>query len=177
MAEKWKKLDKYYMISNMGRVLSLHTDKFLNPSPDSDGYPCITIRRNGVVQTLKVHILVAGFFCDKVPGAKQVNHKDGDKSNFKESNLEWIDQPGNIKHAYDTGLMPKGENKTLAALKEKDVEKIKRAMVAGKTDSELAQQYDVHSGTISAIRKQKTWTFVLPGLKLEPDPPSELATE
>ena len=37
-------------------------------------------------------------------GYSVINHKDGNKWNFKLNNLEWVTQSYNVKHAYYTGL-------------------------------------------------------------------------
>ena len=52
-----------------------------------------------------IHRLVATLFLDTPSSDKiQVNHIDGDKSNNKASNLEWVNPKDNIKHMHESGL-------------------------------------------------------------------------
>jgi hypothetical protein len=48
-----------------------------------------------------LHRLVAKIFIPN-PDKETVNHKDGNKLNSKASNLEWMTNSENIKHAHDT---------------------------------------------------------------------------
>ena len=52
-----------------------------------------------------VHKAVALAFLGPPPNKNSwINHKDGNKTNNKASNLEWGSPGHNMKHAYDTGL-------------------------------------------------------------------------
>ncbi len=57
---------------------------------------------------MQVHRLVALAFCPRLEGKPWVNHKDGDPANNQASNLEWASPAENAKHAYETGLRPRG---------------------------------------------------------------------
>jgi len=61
---------------------------------------------NGKIAKLKVHRLVAILFYGKIDNM-EVNHIDGDKSNNKLYNLEWISHTDNLNHAFKTGLTSK----------------------------------------------------------------------
>lgn len=50
------------------------------------------------------HRLMAETFIPNPDRLPVVNHKDGNKLNWKVSNLEWCDQSTNVRHAYRTGL-------------------------------------------------------------------------
>ena len=45
-----------------------------------------------------IHRLVAEAFLDRLPGQKEVNHKDLDRHNNKVDNLEWVTHSENIQH-------------------------------------------------------------------------------
>jgi len=109
MREIWKTIDGYpdYIISNLGRVYSNRRNRMLKISLDQDGYPRVNLSHNNYWVNKSIHRLVAFAF---VPGYFEgavVNHKDGIKSNCKDSNLEWITQGDNIRHAADVGLTPR----------------------------------------------------------------------
>jgi hypothetical protein len=57
-----------------------------------------------VQKTALVHRLVASAFIDNPLGLPQINHKDGNKKNNNTSNLEWVTQKGNNRHAIKTNL-------------------------------------------------------------------------
>ncbi|MGE7934671.1 hypothetical protein [Viridibacillus arvi] len=59
---------------------------------------------DGKYQLIRVHRLVAIAFVRRRVGMKIVNYIDGNKQNNVATNLEWADNKGNNKHAYDTGL-------------------------------------------------------------------------
>ena len=56
------------------------------------------------VKTFTIHKLVASNYIDNQYNKPQVNHIDGNKSNNHVSNLEWVTQSENIRHAINTGL-------------------------------------------------------------------------
>lgn len=68
-------------------------------------YPTITYPGP---QTVHVHRLLAYMFVEKPEDFMDceyvVNHKDGVKTNFELSNLEWVTYSRNATHAYETGL-------------------------------------------------------------------------
>ena len=71
-----------------GRLLSLQKDP--------RGYIHVSIND----RTYLVHRLVAKAFLDNPLNSKEVNHKDGNKSNNMVENLEWTSRSQNEKHAY-----------------------------------------------------------------------------
>lgn len=50
---------------------------------------------------VSVHRLVASHFV-KGDTNLEVNHKDGDRTNNRSDNLEWVTRSENIQHSYDT---------------------------------------------------------------------------
>ena len=68
-----------------------------------NGYAYVTLSKNNKRKTKRVHRLIATAFWGDRP-EKQINHKNGDKTDNRLSNLEYCTQSENMKHAYDTGL-------------------------------------------------------------------------
>lgn len=101
-----------YQVSNLGRVKSLpkmvgfrpQAEKLIAIFVDKHGYYKTNLYKNKTHRQVYVHILVAQAFIPKIEGKSQVNHKDGDKSNNFDYNLEWCTAQENIVHAYSTGL-------------------------------------------------------------------------
>lgn len=93
-------------VSNEGRVRSLlrGTPRVLKPQTDNNGYYRITVTVERVKATYKVHREVAKAFIDNPDNLPQVNHKDGNKTNNRVSNLEWMTNRENAHHAINNGL-------------------------------------------------------------------------
>lgn len=114
MEEIWKDIKGYeglYKISNYGRVESLPKNRYgskksiiLKPFLDKDGYLNIGLCKNNVVTKHKVHRLVAQVFINNCHNKPQVNHKNGIKDDNRVTNLEWVTNGENQKHAWKYGL-------------------------------------------------------------------------
>ena len=148
-----------YLISNDGVVFSEQSLAILKPF-DNNGYLVVDLFANAVRQRVPVHRMVAIAFISNPENKPFVNHIDGNKHNNNVENLEWCTASENSIHAIATGLSPIGSQKTLAKITEKDVLEIQALFEAGKADFEIAIQFGVTSGVISAIRLGKTWKHV-----------------
>jgi hypothetical protein len=103
--ENWKEIPNYknYYVSNDGRICSFKEtyNKYalLTPYLNSKiGRYYVKIKD----KNLSVHRLVALCFVDgRTEEKNTVNHKDGNPLNNHHTNLEWVSQSENNKHAYD----------------------------------------------------------------------------
>lgn len=92
-----KQIRRGYCMANIkSRILKIQTF--------GSGYPGLVLTKNGRKKRFSIHRLLALHFISNPGGKKYVNHKDGDKTNFALTNLEWSTQSENMKHAYSTGL-------------------------------------------------------------------------
>jgi len=99
----FKSFGRYNVYAD-GRVYSNITNRWLKPSVDKSGYHSLRLSTDSGVIRIKVHRLVAKVFIPNQNNFPQINHKDGNKSNNKVSNLEWCTAFHNNKHARDSGL-------------------------------------------------------------------------
>ena len=112
MQEIWKDIPDYeglYQISNLGNVKSLsfgnlNSEKLLKSSPTNCGYYKVQLYKNHHAKMHYVHRLVASSFIPNPNNKPQINHIDGDKSNNRALNLEWVSAKENTKHATNIGL-------------------------------------------------------------------------
>lgn len=103
--ENWKEIPNHdgFYVSNDGQVCSFKKtyNKYALMTP------CLNSRVGRYYvkigdKNLSVHRLVALCFVDgKTEEKNTVNHKDGDPLNNHYTNLEWVSQSENNKHAYD----------------------------------------------------------------------------
>ena len=86
-----------------------------------------------------------------------MNHKDGNKTNNKVDNLEWVTHKENILHAHKMGLvdLSKGNNHYNTKIKDEEIPKIFKMKKDGLKNYEIAKIYNVNPTTISKILKGK----------------------
>lgn len=154
-----------YDVSNFGRIRSWVAG---GPKPgvrsevprirlqwtSREGYVCVTISNNKKRKSFLVHRLVAIAFLSFRDG-REVNHKDGVKSNNKLSNLEWSTSHENMEHASKFGLLPAGERHGMARLTEIQVREI--LLKKGSSPSKLAKEYGVSRGAVRGILDGVNW--------------------
>lgn len=114
MKEEWRAVPGYeglYEVSNMGRVRSLDrmvkggkgsnrlaNGIILKPYVSSNGYPTVSLNKDGKARVVKVHRLVAMAFIPNPNNLPMINHKDECKLNNCVDNLEWCTATYNLNY-------------------------------------------------------------------------------
>jgi len=93
-----------YYCNESGLIYSGKSKKFISNFDSKKGYLNSYIYIDSVKKTFKTHRIVAECFIENTQNKPQINHIDGNKKNNHVSNLEWVNNSENIKHAYKIGL-------------------------------------------------------------------------
>lgn len=91
---------RYVFKSDIGRDI-LRKGKVLSLTKRRDGYLHVGLYFTKKQYMLKVHRLVAETFLDRIDGKPEVNHMNGNKSDNRVENLEWVSREENMSHSYE----------------------------------------------------------------------------
>lgn len=100
-----------YYATYDGRIISVrriantgiggnHRDRVLAIALNHGGYPRVTLWYGKRKQTISVHRLVASAWIPNPDNLPEVNHIDGNRTNNRADNLEWVSRSANQTHAY-----------------------------------------------------------------------------
>jgi hypothetical protein len=158
MSETWVSIPDWdqYEASTLGRIRRRFV---LRTRAQRRGYLEIKLSKDGKAKTKLVHRLVASAFLG-VNNDKHVNHRDGDKTNNRPDNLEFVSEAENKKHAAALGLMQHSENRYNAKLKNVDVIKIRELALSGVSHAQLAARFGVSQPIVTRIVNRKIWRHV-----------------
>lgn len=123
--EQWRDIPGYegrYQVSDVGRVKAperyvrfvsktgndarrLRAEKVMATQLQNSGYEIVHLLANAHSRkAFTVHRLVAAAFVPNPAALPEVNHRDGNKTNNRASNLEWVSRTDNKLHAVSMGL-------------------------------------------------------------------------
>ena len=106
MREIWKDIKGYeglYEISDSGRIRNSR-GKILKQSIGTSGYYTTHLYNHTKRQTVMAHRLVAKTFVPNPENKREVNHINGNKTDNRAQNLEWVTPRENITHSYANSL-------------------------------------------------------------------------
>lgn len=171
--ERWKEIatpKRYYMISNMGRVLSKRrvlvdkngkvrnwAERLLASNlgggngPNGPKYLCIVLEGRNYF----IHRLVANAFVPNPQRKRCINHKNGNKQDNRAANLEWTTHSENMVHASRTGLL---RNNKLNVTCVRIILWLLRDKIL--REKVIAEVFGINVVIIQGIRKGSLWKHV-----------------
>lgn len=106
----WKSIKGYeglYEVSTLGEIKSFHngTEKLIKCTiHKQNGYAYFQLVKNGQKKTMRLHKVVMVTFIGE--SEKIINHKNGDKSDNRLDNLEYISSRENTSHYWKDLKLP-----------------------------------------------------------------------
>ena len=158
-----------YSATDSGDIYSHHRfEPFpLKQTLHTQGYKQVNLKTAKGFRTRLVHVLVLEAWIGPRPDGMVTNHKNGDKTDNRLENLEYVTQTENMKHAYALGLSPKpptryGED--LKHLAKMTTQKV--LALRAETDREpgylerFGVKYGISAATVSKILLRQTWKHI-----------------
>lgn len=166
--EQWKDIPGYegkYQVSDQGRVYNIKRGTLISGWVNSHGYQDVRISSIGNVRKkFKLHRLVMLAFEGECPIEKEVNHKNGIKTDNRLVNLEYCTQAENHFHAVHVlGAMkppPAPPPPKPQKLDASDVVLIRKLFADGANKKSLARLFGVTRHTVRSIIQRKIWKHV-----------------
>lgn len=158
--EIWKDIEGYeglYQVSNMGRVKSFlqrSSGKIRLLKLHNRGYNSVSLKKAGKPKWFFVHRLVATAFIPNPEHKREVNHINGNKTDNRVCNLEWVSSSENKRKGFDTGLL---SNRNRRKLTYEQAEEIRKKYARGVTKYMLTKEYGLCNRSITDIINHKTY--------------------
>lgn len=168
--EIWKPMPfvgfDHYSISNIGRVR--------RDTPGRGGagcliktswgrrinwYPQVKLYNKMKTRGVLIHRAVAlAFLGQPIPPAMEVNHKDGDKTNSRVENLEWVTRLQNTIHAHAMGLIAKPHAVKLTAMMVMQIRK--ECSERKQFQRVIAHKYNISPSMVCKICCRVSWAHL-----------------
>lgn len=153
---------KYRLRSKWGTVTEqTKPDQIVSGEIGSHGYRVVAFYVHRKRHRFLVHRLIAKAFVTGYAGGLTVNHINGDKTDNRAKNLEWVTLAENTRKQWETGLVNlRADNNPNRKLNAAKVCAIRSRLADGEQLSSLALEFSVSTSTIDFIQKRKRWASV-----------------
>lgn len=167
--EEWRDIQGYegvYQVNPIGQVKRIGGGSgavrglVLKDFDNGHGYRYISLSKDGKGRNYYIHVLLATAFIPNPERKPQINHRNGQKSDNRLENLEWVTLSEQMIHAYGTGLAPSGEYNHMAKLTEYEVGVIRRLHMAGVARPVIASSFGISKATVHRIVHRELWRNV-----------------
>jgi hypothetical protein len=169
--ERWLPVPGYegfYDVSDLGQVRSVRHmtsrgprgGKILAQFPDKDGYLRISLSRHGKVIQVPVHVLVLRAFVGEPEPGQQARHGPNGRQDNQLTELCWGTRLEQAEDKYRDGTMARGERQGNAKITAEIVRAIRAGWEAGRSQPELAQEFDISQPHASRIILRQSWAHV-----------------
>jgi len=148
----WKPISGYegrYSVSDTGSIRNDITGNVLGQWING-GYMYVKLCKDYEAKTKRVHRLVAEAFCHRSPEKTDVNHINGDKTDNRAANLEWVTKSENMIHAVESGLQRKTSTGYIKRVVCLDDGKVFNGVMSA------SRFYDISPGTIYTCCRRKS---------------------
>lgn len=144
-----------YYVNPEGFVVDCVKDKVVKDYDNGAGYRIIGLYLPEPKKTkiFYVHRLVSQYYIENPRGLKYVNHIDGDKSNNRVSNLEWVSASENTRHGVEMGTINR-VGRSCRNFERKPISDLKESVklyCSGKSIRECAEDIGSVRGTLSSL--------------------------
>lgn len=151
LKEIWKQVVGWprYEISNLGNVRRVVTPY---PSSRNGAYRLVSLwNGHGKRVGRGVHVLVAEAFIGPRPAGMIPDHVDGNPSNNREDNLEYVTPSENAKRAVRMGrLIPPNPQPKLS---KESIQEVRKRYRAGEAPKSLMEEFDIAHPTLMKYTK------------------------
>ncbi len=155
--EVWDIIKDYpnYEVSSKGNIRNITTLNILKSSL-RNGYPSVSLSKDGKSKTVNIHRIVASVFLGE--NNLIINHKDGNKTNNILENLEWVSYKDNTKHALENKLQKTHPNKIgQYTLKTQVLIKVYPSIIEASNETGIS---DKHIGSVCRGNRKSTGGYV-----------------
>jgi NUMOD4 motif-containing protein/HNH endonuclease len=176
MTEEWRPVidfDGFYSVSSLGRVRSEdrvivmrngvrqpRRGMVLKTPPNQDGYPKVSLCRDGRRKDGLVHQMVLAAFVGLRPTPKHEGcHNDGVPTNNRWDNLRWDTMANNQRDRLQHGTHTRGERCGTSRFTAAQVRLI-RSLKGKFTNLELAQVFGCSKSGIGLIQCGRSWAHL-----------------
>lgn len=176
----WKDIKDYegfYQVSNKGDVKSIDRTItrlykgslikqkckgiILASNLDRYGRPYVTLSRENIKKSYKVHRLVISTFIGSCPDGMECCHSDDNCKNNQIENLRWDYHKENEKDKINNGKSGKGEKNGMSKLKNEDVLLIKKLILEGKhTNVQISKIFAISEHHVCDIKNKRRWKHI-----------------
>ena len=174
--EEWRSIidfDDCYSVSSHGRVRSEARivvtktgvehpvrERILKAPPNSDGYPKVSLCKDGERKDGMVHLLVLTAFRGPKPQPKHEGcHNDGDTFNNHLDNLRWDTMTNNQRDRLTHGTDVRGEKCGTSRFTSAQVRLI-RSLKGAMTNVELASVFGCSKSGIGLVQCRRSWSHM-----------------